>query len=195
MTEGARPPATATWSMQCIVGKSERPWRRLCCWRELARRRWRPAGVAAEGEVAAGAVAPVVRGGAAGGAGAAGVGSAGGANGAAGAGAGSGGTAGMGAGSGAGTGAGTGAGQGAGSSTTGTPGVNGTNTNGTNTNGTNSINSGAGANHGRSFATGQNAVGQDDTIGGRTGSPGSPMINSSTTGTPNIATNPPPGPK
>lgn len=34
-------------------------------------------------------------------------------------------------------------------------------------------------------------VGNDDTIGGRTGPPGSPMINSGETGTPNIAANPP----
>lgn len=41
----------------------------------------------------------------------------------------------------------------------------------------------------------QNSVGPDDTIGGRTGPPGSPMINSGTTNTPDIATNPPCGPK
>ena len=36
---------------------------------------------------------------------------------------------------------------------------------------------------------GQNA-GEDDTIGGRTGPPGTPIVDSTTTGTPNIATNP-----
>lgn len=42
---------------------------------------------------------------------------------------------------------------------------------------------------------GRNRTGEDDTIGGRTGPPRSPMINSTTTGTPNIATNPSWGPK
>lgn len=41
----------------------------------------------------------------------------------------------------------------------------------------------------------QNSVGNDDTIGGRTGPPGSPMINSRLTGTPDIGVNPPCGPK
>lgn len=41
----------------------------------------------------------------------------------------------------------------------------------------------------------QNSVGKDDTIGGRTGPPGTPMINSRETHTPDIATNPPCGPK
>jgi hypothetical protein len=38
--------------MQCSIGKLERPWRRFCCWLELAPQRWRP--VAAAG-------VPVVR--------------------------------------------------------------------------------------------------------------------------------------
>ena len=41
----------------------------------------------------------------------------------------------------------------------------------------------------------QNSMGKDDTIGGRTGPPGTAMINSGKTGTPNIATNLPCGPK
>lgn len=40
-----------------------------------------------------------------------------------------------------------------------------------------------------------NSMGKDDTIGGRTGPPGTPMINSRQTHTPDIATNPPCGPK
>ncbi len=38
-------------------------------------------------------------------------------------------------------------------------------------------------------------VGNDDTIGGRTGPPGSPMIDSHATATPRIANNPPCGPR
>ena len=41
----------------------------------------------------------------------------------------------------------------------------------------------------------QNSIGKDDTIGGRTGPPGTAMINSRETHTPNIAINPPCGPK
>jgi hypothetical protein len=32
--------------MQCSIGKLERPWRRFCCWLELAPQRWRPVATA-----------------------------------------------------------------------------------------------------------------------------------------------------
>jgi hypothetical protein len=56
-------------------------------------------------------------------------------------------------------------------------------------------NGAAGGTGSRSGSGCANAVGKDDTIGGRTGAPGTAMINSAMTGTPNIAANPPCGPK
>jgi hypothetical protein len=139
------------------------------------------------------------------------------------AGAGGGGSGGGGAGAGA-AGTGVGAGAGAGATSGAVTGNGGTNTNsnaafsnsngpnastpaynGTNTPGTNSFNpnnlgtsagNGAGGTTDSRNASGcQNPVGRDDTIGGRTGAPGTAMIDSSMTGTPTIAVNPPCGPK
>ena len=83
-----------------------------------------------------------------------------------------------------------------------TPGYNGTtNPPGTNGFNANGVGPSARTDSGSETASGVSPgpcrarVGNDDTIGGRTGPPGSPMINSGQTGTPTIAVNPPCGPK